>query len=208
MAVYVLVRYRLETIVQRLVLAILLCLASFQLVEYILCLQHDQAMINLLARTGFVAISLLPPLGIHLARSLVHRKMNPWYVVAPYLCAVGWGLYFLLVEGSIVQGACGANYAILDLPPRIEMLYGIYYWGLLVIGYWETYSLSRRKMFQKYASSLRALGVGYLAFMVPTLASIVLFPETFRAIPSIMCGFALALAVILTFYVLPEKKVR
>jgi hypothetical protein len=44
---------------------------------------------------------------------------------------------------------------------------------------------------------------GYLSFAVPMPVTGLLSPELRRATPSIMCGFALILAVILSVYVAP-----
>jgi len=50
--------------------------------------------------------------------------------------------------------------------------------------------------------------VGYLVFLVPTALAYSVSPATRRGIPSIMCGFAVLFALILTLYVLPLAATR
>ena len=76
--------------------------------------------------------------------------------------------------------------------------------GFLLLGIWESLekitSLRRRSSGKK---ALQWLIVGYLSFMAPMGAVYLLFPETRNAVASIMCGFALVLAFILAFKVVP-----
>jgi len=50
---------------------------------------------------------------------------------------------------------------------------------------------------------LQWLIIGYLSFMAPMGAVYILFPVTRNAVASIMCGFALCLAVILALKIMP-----
>jgi hypothetical protein len=52
--------------------------------------------------------------------------------------------------------------------------------------------------------ALNALAIGYLAFIVPTTAANIIDPSTTAGIPSIMCGFAVILAIVLTLIVVPR----
>src|SRR5579862_6589694 len=64
LAIYVLVRYKMSLIV-RLATAILLLLAIFQLAEYSVC-GRTSTLALVWSRIGYVAITLLPPLTLHL----------------------------------------------------------------------------------------------------------------------------------------------
>jgi len=52
--------------------------------------------------------------------------------------------------------------------------------------------------------ALTGVVVGYASFILPTTAVNVLAPGTTRGIPSIMCGFAIIMALIIGLYVLPR----
>jgi len=51
--------------------------------------------------------------------------------------------------------------------------------------------------------AISGLIFGYLVFIVPTILVNLLSPNTVRGIPSIMCGFAVLLALTLGFVTLP-----
>jgi hypothetical protein len=84
------------------------------------------------------------------------------------------------------------------------VLFGIYYLGFLLLGIWE--SIEQIATYQRRTPSKRALQwliVGYLSFMAPMGILYIVFPVTRNATASIMCGFAMVLAFILTFKVVP-----
>ena len=64
--------------------------------------------------------------------------------------------------------------------------------------------MAARQSQHNRAGALRALALGYLAFIVPTTAANLINPATLAGIPSIMCGFAVLLAIILAGEVLPS----
>ena len=65
LAVYALWRYKLN-LISRLAVAILVCLAAFQLAEFNVC-EGGWIDRELASRLGYVAITALPPLGLHQA---------------------------------------------------------------------------------------------------------------------------------------------
>ncbi|HSX34855.1 MAG TPA: hypothetical protein VLF62_04390, partial [Candidatus Saccharimonadales bacterium] len=56
---------------------------------------------------------------------------------------------------------------------------------------------------KKQQRAISGLTFGYLVFIVPTILVNLLSRDTVRGIPSIMCGFAVLLALSLGFMVLP-----
>lgn len=56
----------------------------------------------------------------------------------------------------------------------------------------------------KNATALLYLGIGYASFMLPTTIVYLIDQTTIAGIPSIMCGFAVLLALCLVFAVLPN----
>src|SRR5690606_18006220 len=83
-------------------------------------------------------------------------------------------------------------------------LYGIYYYGLLLLGVCLATLFIRSAKSNKIRQSLYAMIVGYFIFLVPTGVANLIDQKTMAAIPSIMCGFAVLFAVILYGYVLPR----
>ncbi len=199
--VYTLWRYKLNS-VSRLVVALLVLLATFQLVEYNIC---GGAGIEW-ARAGFVAITLLPPLGIHLAATLAGKK-NWLLLLAAYGSAVLFAGFFAITH-AISNQICGGNYIIFDMHPGIGFFYGLYYYGWLVVGTFIALYWSKKTKKKEIKRALQALMAGYLLLLFPTTTANLLSPGTIAAIPSVMCGFAILLAFVLVFWVLPAAGER
>lgn len=203
-AIYVVMRYKLNA-VGRLVVIILVCLAIFQLAEYAVC-QVTALDPLLAARIGYVAITLLPPLGIHLAYALGKNAQRPLLWPA-YATAAAFAGFFLFAGPALTAHVCAGNYVIFETAPGSQWLYALYYYGWLFVG--VGLCLRRAEQVVKKAKmALYGLAAGYAAFIVPTTAVNVIDPSTIQGIPSIMCGFAVLLAFVLVGWVMPRAGVR
>ncbi|HET6747020.1 MAG TPA: hypothetical protein VFH06_02865 [Candidatus Saccharimonadales bacterium] len=182
-------------------IAILVGLAVFQLAEFNVCEGAWGVDSLMWARIGYVAITLLPPLGLHLATKLAGKK-QPILVGISYLSAAAFAILFLFVGHGMTAQQCLGNYVIFSIASWSVIPYTIYYYGWLVVAVaYSIYWALRRK--GAVRSALLALAVGYLAFIIPTTAVNIIDPSTIAGIPSIMCGFAIILALILTLKVVP-----
>lgn len=201
MAVYILWRYGLNR-VTRLVSLILLNLAVFQIAEFMVC-EGALGLGSLeWARIGYVAITLLPPLGIHLGLRLSGRS-NPALLAATYGSAAVFAAIFLFVGQGMESQVCLGNYVIFSIASWAVWPYALYYYGWLLVGSWLAFSYAGKTKKRHVKSALNGLAVGYAAFIVPTTIVNVIDPTTIAGIPSIMCGFAVLLAFCLVFWVLP-----
>ena len=200
-AIYAILRYKMDA-VGRLVVAILVCLGVFQLAEYMIC--EVIALPGLTwSRIGYVAITLLPPLGISLTMALAGKKSLKAQV-ALYSFAAIFMAFFLLVRDSITGQVCYGNYVFFDMMPGSVHFYAAYYYGLLGLGVYLAMKWRGESKELKTRKALFALAIGYMTFIIPTTAVNIINPETIRAIPSIMCGFAVLLAIALIGQVLPN----
>lgn len=201
-ALYVLFRYKL-TPVTRLAVALLVGLAVFQLAEYNVCEGAWGISSLMWARIGYVAITLLPPLGLHLATKIAGQpKKN--LVAAAYAASALFAVFFLFVGHGMQSEQCLGNYVIFTTAHWAILPYAVYYYGLLLVT--AGYGLAVRGDI-KSASNRRALlwlVVGYGAFVIPTTAVNLVDPSTIAGIPSIMCGFAVILAILLVMEVMPS----
>lgn len=199
LAGYVSWRYRLNR-VSRLVIAMFGFLALFQLAEYMVCGGLGVSA-NTWARIGYVSITILPPLGIHMAYALAGRA-NKVVVAGAYVAAASFMAYFLLAGDVFTGSQCLGNYVIFQLGATAACLYGVYYYGLLACAI----VLSLRfigSVAEKKKRALQAFVVGYVLFMLPTIVVNTIDPTTLAGIPSIMCGFAVLLAFVVAFWVMP-----
>ena len=203
-AFYVLWRYKMTTI-SRLAFVILISLSSFQLAEYMVCGGLGWTNVEW-ARVGYGAIALLPALGIHMVVALAGKKL-PILVGAAYASCAAFVGFYLLAQSSITGQVCYANYAVFDAQQASVWPFMAYYYGWLLIG---TYLASRwGNQIPARRKALHGMAIGYLVFILPTTMFNIIDPETVKAIPSIMCGFAVLLAFMLMMRVLPNSvKVR
>lgn len=202
MAGWIIWRYNLDKIT-RLVVLILVNLSVFQLAEFMVC-EGALGLDSLQwARIGYVAITLLPPLGIHLGLRLSGQH-NPFLLLVAYGTAAVFSFIFLFVGSGMQSQICLGNYVIFDIAPWAVWPYALYYFGWLLVG--TVLALESAKVLKNkhQKSALRALAVGYSAFIIPSTFVAIIDPSSMAGIPSIMCGFAVLLAFILTFKVVPE----
>lgn len=200
-ALWVLFRYRTNKIAQ-LIIALLVLLGTFQLAEYMVC-EGAFGLSSLdWAKLGYMAITLLPPLGLHLGMTIARRKYYP-LLVAAYGTAALFIIFFVLVGYGIDSQVCMGNYVILSLIDPVSKLYGLYYYGWLLasIGLAWHWRATMKDAHRKKA--LAWLVAGYGAFIIPTTLVNLVDRSTAAGIPSIMCGFAVILALILLLRVSP-----
>jgi hypothetical protein len=202
LAIYVIVRYHMNQALRLIVLA-LGALGLFQLSEYFVCggLGADA---SAWSRMGFVAITALPPLGLHLLYVLSGKQSRKLVGVAYASMAAFMG-YFLASSTAFVGHECTGNYVIFQIGSNPALIYGAYYYGwllaALIIGYrW----LVKNNPDKKVKQQITGLMAGYLVFLIPTGIANSVRPETRAGIPSIMCGFAVLFALILALYIAPR----
>ncbi|MFC1775650.1 hypothetical protein ACFLY0_02265 [Patescibacteria group bacterium] len=202
MAAYVFVRYKLS-LTAKLVVAILLCLAIFQAVEYKICGGNFDIY---LAKIGFIAITMLPPLGLHLISRIAQVKN---LIKIGYFFAGIFIFHIIFSAGAISNAVCSGNYIIFETTPYLDLPYGLYYFILLAIGMWICIDGAfLNKKVKRRASALFWMLIGYLSFMFPMAVLYMWNRDLLWATASVMCGFAVIFAIILTFKVLSAYNKR
>jgi hypothetical protein len=199
-AFYTIWRYKFTSIT-RVIVALLFLLAIFQGTEFLLCGGFALSG-GVWSKIGYSAITLLPPLGIHLAYLLANKRHRLVVAIA-YLSSILFVTYFAFVTNAVSGHTCYANYVTFDTADGSTLPYSLYYYGWLLIGVFLTLRWTPRLEPPRKAA-LYSLMVGYLALLVPTTTVTLLWSDAMGGIPSIMCGFAIILAGILTFRVAPE----
>lgn len=201
-AIYIFLRYKM-TLIGRLVLAMLVFLAIFQLAEYNVCAKSETETL-FWVRLGFISITILPPLALHLVHVLAKKKAR----ILVWL-AYGTGLALILILGLSTSAfnshICGGNYVIFHLARPISTWYSVYYYSWLFIGIILSLLLIKQNSKQIRQVLFLQL-IGYLSFLLPTGIVNAINPQTVSGIPSIMCGFAVIYAIILTFGIMPLSK--
>ncbi|MFZ2544363.1 MAG: hypothetical protein WAW80_00060 [Candidatus Saccharimonadales bacterium] len=200
-AFYVLFRYKIN-IVTRLVLSMLFLLGTFQLTEYMICgglgLNHIDW-----ARLGYASITLMPAIGLHLVLTLA-KTSNLTILGAAYGTAIAYVIYFSTAGNALMGTTCSANYAIFNVNNIGSYIFAIYYYGWLLVSIGMAVFLARKS--PKIAPAMRWMVAGYASFIIPTTLANIIDPSTIAGIPSVMCGFAVILAIILAWRVMPLSK--
>jgi hypothetical protein len=186
----------------RLICATFFVLAFFQLCEYFVCGGLGVNSV-LWSRMGFVAITMLPPLGLHLMFAIANKK-SKFIVPAGYLLMAGWIALFGFSENAFTNHQCVSNYVIFNLHHHVGYAYSLYYYGLLLLGILLAMRFGEKAKKKAQKEALCSMILGYAVFLVPTAVANTISPTTMAGIPSIMCGFAVLFALILFGYVLPR----
>ena len=186
--------------------AILLLLATYQITEVSIC--ANPAAAGFLPRLAFIAVTWLPPLGLLLI-AVLHRPRSRLAYGSAYsmlAAALGIVVWIALDKGFVSSSVCRVLFAQYTNPmPRFALYSGFYWLGLLGMVVYSGYGMKtcpdphrRRLLFQVFA--------GTLAFLVPSFVVSGYFAPAQGALPSVMCHFALILAVFLTRLVYLERK--
>lgn len=204
LAIYVFTRYKLNP-KGRAILLLLVCLAVFQGAEFYVCTQSEFA--TFASRLGYTAITLLPPLGLYLM-SLLTKPLSRMAKIA-LLSITGILVSYFLLAPSAFQGyVCTGNYVIFQIGTWQAYVYGTFYFGLLALSIIRGCNFTPARPKAINAKAIKWLLAGYAVFIVPVATLVVLQPDTRRAVPSIMCGFAVTLALILATRITPLVQKR
>lgn len=199
LAIYTVAKYKLNS-KGRVIIALLICLAAFQLAEYFVCTSSSVAISS--ARVGFAAITLLPGLAFYLMALLtkpLSRKLTVLMLVATLLIAG----YFLVAPQAFDGYQCTGNYVMFQIGRRPAILYGLFYFGLILFSILKGVRFLGTEPGHEKARPVQWFIAGYAMFIVPVAVLTVFHPDTSRAIPSVLCGFAVTLAVVLVVKVAP-----
>lgn len=206
LAAYTVWRYKM-TELTRLVTVTLLALAIFQLSEYFVCTGLGSVAVPW-SRIGFVAITSLPPLGLHIMHVLAGKERRR-LVISVYTVMAAFMFFFLLSPSTFTGHKCTGNYVIFQFTPNVTGTYAVYYFTLLLIGIslgirWSGELSAKGKQYAGQLKTVQAMVVGYLVFLVPSGLAMAVKPQARQGIPSVLCGFAVLLALILALYILPK----
>jgi hypothetical protein len=198
--IYGLFRYKRSTPIS-LSLLVLFCLALFQAAEYGIC-ENLLLPDSVWAVIGFVSITMLPVLGIHLISS-ISKKTHFKLILLAYISAAAWSALFIFgdVLGEVV---CEGNYVIFELSNGYGGGYFMYYYFWLLLGAGLAWRSQQQSTDRKTKQALVGLIVGYASFVIPATFIWFTYEGAAQGLPSIMCGFAVLFAIILGTYIMPR----
>ncbi len=187
---------------------ILFLLAGYQIIEAVFCTNLLLITGSFLPRLAFIVVAWLPPTGLLLAARLYPTKTRIlyWYAYGMYLFCAALVLGIATDPHFVTTSVCMIVFARYTNPTALYQTYGLFYqtglMGLLAISAWGvTISDDRRQRLL-----LGQLMLGSIAFIFPSLVTVAAIPVAENALPSIMCHFALLLALFLIRLVAIERQ--
>lgn len=188
--------------------AVLLFLASYQIIEAVMC--TDPTRFSGLARPAFMTVLWLPATGLLLLTFLAPtlRRFMKVYTGIFYALALGIFIWQILDQTPVGTSVCLVVFARYNgvMPRALTLTYGIYYQlGLLsmlvlsAVGVVKTADHFARKQ-------IGQLLFGCLAFIIPAMMVTLLIPLTEGAYASILCHMALFLAIFIARILWLENK--
>lgn len=184
------------------IFAILICLSIFQLAEYFVCTYSNYA--EIATKLGYVSITLLPALGIYLMSLLTTKlsKVSTLSLITVTSVFVG---YFLFVPAVFESYVCTGNYVFFQIMGLETFYYSIFYFGLIISSVFRGLKFIEQNPKSEKNLAIKWFVAGYALFIIPTGIFILVLPDASRAVPSVLCGFAIFMALVLALKVAPLK---
>lgn len=183
--------------------AILLFLASFQILEVLICAATPPSLF--FSRIAFMCVAWLPPLGLLLISLLTGRRGIKIIAGLFLSAALILNILIPLTSHFVTRTVCRVVFTLFRNESPLFLAYCIFYWlGLMSMA---GFSLAgSRTAPPREQQQLRLMAAGTLGFIIPSLVSVLLFPSLTRSsLPSIMCHYALFLALALMTIIRHEK---
>lgn len=179
------------------IFTIMLLLQTYQLSEFLMCIGVAP---NMVVRLAISIITFLPPTGYLLTIRVLQCKRK--FIDIIYYLSLLFGtllsFYYLFMDTTIVLQDCNPIYAVYQI--GYPILYGVYYYlviffALLVI----FYQIIFKGVLKHKLKGLLIL-IGYISFLLPMAITLIVDPILIPAISSIMCKYAIILAIMLLFF--------
>jgi hypothetical protein len=187
---------------------ILLFLAGYQIVEAVFCTGLLPMTGQLLPRLAFVIVAWLPPTGLLLVARLYpttskafHRYAYAMYAFCALLvAAIALDKYF------VSESVCMVVFARYTTPTTLNHFYGFFYQtGLMSMLLISAFGVTQcNDHHQRHL--LGQVLLGCIGFIFPALVTVSVIPIAEDALPSILCHFALVLALFLIRLVNIERQ--
>ena len=184
---------------------ILLFLAGYQFAEVVVCANPGSI---LAARITFCNILWLPPLSIWLLFQLT-RPQKQWMrivAIGYFGIAVVLAVWIFLDSNFVTKTVCSVVIAKYDNPTLLYNFYCVYYQiGLagMLFGSAAGMAYTADPVLRKHLADFQA---GTLDFILPSMLVLISISESQGKMPSVMCHFALVLAIFLVIMIARERR--
>ena len=185
---------------------LLLLLAVYQILEVIICTAPQSSIF--FSRLAFIVIAWLPPVAILLISQLFPTKKKAiyWFTGLTFTIALLISIWLLIDKSFVTGSVCSIIFARYSNPmPQYIIYAGFYHLGMLGMLFLSAHGVIICKD-HKQRLLLGQMLMGSLAFIIPSLITVIAVPYTKGALPSVMCHYALFLAIFITRLLYLERR--
>ena len=175
----------------RMIAFISLMLGIYQLNEFLICITN----LSLFTRLAMCTAAILPALAITYALILYRKKLRIYWHAPIYAPALFFILMFTISSYYGNPAICASVFIQYSGGGLLGMFFGLYYL-LYLIGGAVLFYFVATSVKKKYERRLVHLGMlGIFIFTVPTFVFILFLPALKIQFASVLCEFALLLAI-------------
>ncbi|MBM3232800.1 hypothetical protein FJZ18_01385 [Candidatus Pacearchaeota archaeon] len=167
-------------------------LGLYQFSEFMLCTTGNLIWVKI----GFISYSFLPAIGLHSVLSYFKIKKNTLLL---YAVPSIYSLLAIFQNDFVHFGQCMTFFVqattILSLNPYLAIPYEMYYAVFIILAFLilaQAYKRAKTKIEKKIDISEM---IGIMLMTIPTFILIIIFPSLGIMFPSVLCHFALFLAI-------------
>lgn len=175
----------------------LIMLGFYQFTEFMLCTSKNAA---LWVRAGYITYTFLPALGVHAVLNYfkVPGKINRLLL---YIIPVGYTVMALLSPEFVQGGSCQTVFILTKIfysknhQVFFSILYDLYYFSFMLFAclfafrkYWIEKDVQKKKLYV-------LLPIAISLMSVPPFIVVIVFPFFHIMFPSVLCHFAILLAI-------------
>lgn len=179
-------------------------LGWYQFTEYMLCTTGNLVWI----KWGFISYSFLPAIGLHSVINYFKIKKNIWLM---YAVPVIFSVFAIARDDFALSGQCMTFFvqalSVMTFNPVLSLPYALYYTACIALSFIILLMAYRHAKTKLEKQIDMAEMIGILFMTIPTFIFIIIFPSLGIMFPSVLCHFAVLLAIL--FFVsayLDEKK--
>ena len=186
---------------------LLLLLAGYQFSEVAVCANPGRLLFSQIA---YFDITWLPPVGLWLGLQLCQPQKR-WMKIVPlafFAAGLIFSVWLMVDPNCVTRSVCDLVLARYTTNNPFHIAYVIYYQSgllMMIFGAAAGMAYTGDAVLRKHLLNLQA---GVLGFLFPSIAFRILVPDSAELETSVMCHFALILAVSLFFLVLRERRFR
>lgn len=202
LAIYFLLRNPKDKLNQ--IIALLsLMLGIYQLNEFLICVTGA----NIFTRLAMITTALLPSIGISYALIMWRKKLKWYWHTLIYTPAIFFIVMFSMPFYYKTNAFCNSVFIQYPNIGLMSDFYGLYY-TIYVVGTGVLFYLASNNKSKKERILLRLGMLSMLIFTVPTFIFLQFLPSLNNSFPSVLCEFALLLAIELIIVIFFKEKYK